>query len=272
MGPRKLPGPLLALSPPAPRLGLCGVTGPGQGGTPELEEPSSPSGVRHPSGFSCGAKGSCPGPRRGEVLNPQLRVRLGQRGRRSPTSPGLPVQLLPRQQRKAQPGGTGPLPSLYGSFPSQLGFPQVGKVRAAGSPFSERPTDSFCRGIRAAKEGPDGSPSAQENSFRPEPAGPRPMRPAQPRRGGALPGTRGCRSSVEPGGEEGGGPAACENCYFSSITRNLCKCPGQDTSRPAGWGHRDNTAMEKSKLHLLTSSQIQITALAWRGEGSERSM
>lgn len=99
-----------------------------------------------------------------------------------------------------------------------------------------------------------------------------PFAAGAPRRGGALPGARGHRSPVEPGGGEGGGPAACENCYFSSITRNLCKCPGQDTSRPAGWGHGDNTAMEKSKLHLLTSSQIQITALAWRGEGSERSM
>lgn len=90
--------------------------------------------------------------------------------------------------------------------------------------------------------------------------------------GEALPGVRGRRRPVEPGGGEGGGPAGCENCYFSSISRNLCKCPGQDTSRPAGWGHGDNPAMEKSKLHLLTSSQIQITALAWRGEGSERSM
>lgn len=118
----------------------------------------------------------------------------------------------------------------------------------------------------------DGSPSTQENPFCLEPESPRPVRPAQPRRGGALPGARGRHSPVQPGGGEGRGPAACENCYFSSITRNLCKCPGQDTSRPAGWGHGDNTAVEKSKLHLLTSSQIQITAFAWRGEGSERSM
>lgn len=95
--------------------------------------------------------------------------------------------------------------------------------------------------------------------------------------GGPAP-SRGAPRGAEPPQPGGAGrrgrrrPDCSENCYFSSISRNLCKCPGQDTSRPAGWGHGDNAAMEKSKLHLLTSSQIQITALAWRGEGSERSM
>lgn len=69
------------------------------------------------------------------------------------------------------------------------------------------------------------------------------------------------------GGEcRGEGWLSCENCYFSSITCNSSKWTGQDTSSPADWGHGDSTAMDKSKLRLLTNSQIQMTACAYEGE------
>lgn len=176
--------------------------------------------------------------------------------RESLTSPGLSVRLLPGKDSRAQPCGTVSFPPCHSPF-----LPPIWEGASSRAALPKGPRVFSCRGITAGDGGPDGWPWAQENPFGL-------VHPS----GGALSGARGRRSPAEPGGGEGGGPAACENCYFSSITRNLCKCPGQDTSRPAGWGHGDNTAMEKSKLHLLTSSQIQITALAWRGEESERSM
>lgn len=248
-GPRKLLRLRGRPSPP-PRLphGPAEAAGPGRTGgrIPGLEGQPSPARTRSPSG-------------RRELPHLAPAASLGA----SLTSLGLSVRQLPGKDRGAQPWGTVSL--LPVSTPVRL--PQLEKVRAAGPPSPR------ARGSPLAVASPPGWGARRFALGTRKPLSPgAPFAAGAPRRGGALPGTRGRRSPVEPGGGEGGGPAACENCYFSSITRNLCKCPGQDTSRPAGWGHGDNTAMEKSKLHLLTSSQIQITALAWRGEGSERSM
>lgn len=221
---------------PPPRLphGPAGAAGPARTGerAPRLEGPGS---LRDG----------------GSSRTPHLRLRSGSLCRPQSVCPAAPGEEQPSPALRHRV-----LPPFHNLF-----LPPIWEGASSRVALPKGPGVSSCHGITAGDGGPDGSPCAQENPFG----------PAHPS-GAALPGARGRRSPAEPGGGEGGGPAACENCYFSSITRNLCKCPGQDTSRPAGWGHGDNTAMEKSKLHLLTSSQIQITALAWRGEESERSM
>lgn len=66
-----------------------------------------------------------------------------------------------------------------------------------GVALPKLPEESPCRDSGAGKV----RARRRKNPFRPEPERPRPLRPAQPRRGGggALPGSRGCLSPMEPG-------------------------------------------------------------------------